>query len=316
MKNTDKYLSTGQAYAEETNQLLAMLFNKILDSEDIAGSSEREFAENLSRRFMSETAKWYAKPSAGLDGKNLEKYIQTLDENELLALTVGIASKLDFDLPEVLVNALKEVSEETKEATLEELLKLSAEAKNQRTETSDEQDEIYLTSQLLVILSLWPNEDRVSKVLEWYLAVEVPDDRIGDAVSIFLESAGQEAIPAIENIVKPALKGDDKNNPKYAYLLQGLTNIAKHEEAMKDDVYKVLREAFKTLNSKSMIALMLGDLGSARAIPLLRSYVENNQTTIDEGLYYDIVASLKKLDANLEGLPDLKGRFAAERRSQ
>ncbi len=317
MSDRDKFFKIGQDYAEESNQELSLIFNSILDNEDLAGRSEYDFAMNLQGRFNQEKLKFFNRPNVTIDAKTLEEFLDSLEENELISFSVGFSTRTDYDLPEPIMDKLKNIPQSSQDKILEELFELAPDKKDQKDESLEDLDEIYLATNLLTVLSNWPNLEIAKKIIDWYTSSSVADERIGDAIVEYLVQVGPVALPALYELLEEKLdynsSDSDISSDEYEFLLQAITNIAIKNHKHKDDVYKVLRQVFKHSDKKTYVTNLLGDLGHARAIVLLKGHVDKNQATISEGLYYDIVAALQKLGADLTDFPNLGSRFLGNR---
>ena len=315
----------GKNYALESNDKLALAFDKILNNIDFSQMSEKDFAELLRDKYAEKMKEWYESPNNILDNGNLVDYVQNLSEQDLLDFSFGFISQFDFDLPDFMQIKLKNISTKNRDLILNKLLTISAEKRDQYHEYEDGLSEIYTANRLLAILALWNSTDYARKILTWFLSVNVPDDRLADAVVFYFEKNDLHANKELIECLNEILDSDNREKVQTKYLLQALTNFTKKfsalsysgaAEDLKDESYKILRKAFRNLKEKNFVVLCLGDLAYARAIPLLRTYVEEHESTIEEQLYYDIVSSLKRLGANLEDFPDPSLRFALERKNR
>ena len=109
-----------------------------------------------------------------------------------------------------------------------------------------------------------------------------------------LVTLGTEAIQHIkrrvDGIKKP--KGND------FHLIIALVQIDSNAES--DEVYSILRKAFRDTDEKALAARCLADYGNVRAVSLLRSYLASGKGNPDE--IQEIQGSILNLGGNLEGL--------------
>lgn len=296
----------GRAYADAVNAAFDEIFTAILDNQNLQSGTEFDFARDLKKLFDARSEAWYEEPHELLNQQGLSAYLNSLDQDSVLEFLLGISETTDYALPESVKALLLSLTPEKREAYLSLILAISPEAES---DSPERLREIYRVNQLLPLVQLWPDPAIIDRVLAWFLAAEEPDERIADALGNYLKALGvQAALPLIEHI-STELDGDRADKNGTDYLVQDLTAIAKFDESLRDRVYPILRKAFRVMSNKTITVLCLGDFGTARAIPLLRTYVEQNASSIDRALYYDILSAIQRLGGSTKDLPDPFGDF-------
>lgn len=302
----------GRSFAEIVNKAFMKLFDDLLNHEDLHKGTEVDFARGLQRLFAESQERWYDEPREALDGLSFNAWLDGLSETDRLDFLQGFSEKLDYDLPERTAEAVRRLSPESRELFLEKITAYRPDADMTKDEALEG---IYLLRQFLPLAAAFGNEETRGRLLDWYLDAGVPDERVAEAFSLFIRAQGAEAEPILAAKIRRELGAGRGETNGTDYLLQDLTAICRGEEQLKEDAYLVLREAFRRMKKKQVPAICLGDLGSVRAIPLLRSYVEQNSKSIDRALYYDIVSSIQRLGGSIKDLPDPFKDFSGGRAS-
>ncbi len=299
----------GTSYAALLNEVFDDLFTEVLDNEDLHSESEVSFARKLKQRFEDRQEAWYETPHDLLGQNGLSDFLSSLSESEVIQFLLGLSQVSDYPFPDLVKPRLSEFSESAIDDFYSKIIEIEP---ADLGEDSDERlREIFFLNQFLPLAALWPQESRVDQVVDWLLATPLADERVEDAVGLYLKTIGPAAAAPLKARIEQAFADENYESKSLDLLLQQLTQVSKFDDTLRQEAYTVVRQAFKNFSDKTIPTLCLGDLGTARAIPLLRTYIEKNQRTIDRRLYYDILSSIQRLGGTIKDLPDPFGDHAA-----
>lgn len=299
----------GIEYANLTNLTLEQHYDEILEEEVSHETDMQALAERMFALYGEAFAAWHKEKHDLFNGQNLAQFLQSLSNEDLLDFTFAFVRKSDFDLPEQLKQSLENLDISDRDKVLQELLETSIEKKD--FANVDEEIALrYGTARLLNILAQWENPKYSESILKWLLNSKNPDERLQDDVVVYFEKNAEHSFDLLKEALEEELdstenKQDKKLNSITDILILALTKIGQKNEKFKDEAYKVLRKVFKEVKDKTLVVMNLGDLGSARAIPLLRSYIEDNYDEMPEELYADFYVAIKKLGGNTDDLPTI-----------
>lgn len=297
----------GRRFATVVNSALGRNFDEILGRGDLQAGSEVDFARQLQKLFAEAQAAWFERGQDELDGKTLRDYLEALSEDELLDFLQGLGEKMDYDFPSSVADRAEKISPAGREAWLK---RITDTPPFLEAEENKALPKIYLQRQFLLTAAVWKDPAVSEAILDWFLAAEEPDERTAEAVGLYFRKIGPETAELLgERIRREIAEGRAEKNATDS-LLESLTAICRGEEAFREPAYLVLREAFRKMDHKQIPAICLGDLGSLRAIPLLRAHIERYYKTIDRHLYYDIISSILRLGGSTKNLPDPFGDFS------
>ncbi len=299
----------GRRYAESVNKAFVRIFDELLNDERLHRGTEMQFARALEREFSAVQDAWYEEESEELGRRTLQDYLNEAEEEELLDFLQGFAEKLDYEFPAALEPIVAALTAEGRKRYLDLILQRSPEAGAGDLPEEEELADIYLLRQLLPMASVWKDDAVSSLLLDWYLEAETPDERTAESLGLYFRRFGAEGAALLGRRIRIEVQEGRSEQNGTDYLLQDLTAVCKGDEALIAEAYPVLRDAFRKMEKKQIAAICLGDLGSVRAIPLLRAYIEKNYKSIDRALYYDILSSVQRLGGSTEDLPDPFGDF-------
>lgn len=299
----------GRCFAEVVNEAFARIFDELLNNEDLHQGTEAAFARGLEKRFAQAQTDWYLEPAPSLRGRSLNEFLQSLDENDFLAFLQGFLEKLDYDYPAGLEPLVAALSASGRAAWLAVITARSA-----QTDINSEAglEAFYLLRQFLPLAAAWKDEQASRILLDWFLQAEEPDERSAEALGRYFRLLGSETAELLGERIRAEVKAGRADRNGTDYLLQDLTAICRADEELLNPAYLVLREAFRGMKKKQIPAICLGDLGSVRAIPLLRAYIEREYKSIERSLYYDILSSIQRLGGSTKDLPDPFGDFSGQ----
>ncbi len=326
----------GIAYANEVNQAFDQLFTEVLDKQDVESDTEHDFARNLKHLFETAQADWYGKSHPLLAGKNLTDFLDGLEEQDLIAFLIGMSEIIDYPLHDLVKPYLQNFSSEARGQWIRLITDVSPEASpmnpeaspmnseaslmdpdtgiaglaEQEVDSTERLGEIYRLHQLLPLVGLWSDPAIIECILDWFLEAEEPDERIAESVSLYLRELGEEVCPILIARIHKELDEGRAENHGTETLLQDVAALARYNDEYRQEGYLVLRKAFLLMDDKVIPAICLGDLGTYRAIPFLRSYVEKKQGELSRDLYYEILSSINRLGGSTKDLPDPFGDFS------
>lgn len=299
------YYELAKEFASEMNTHFELIFARLMDDSSIQNQNEANFARALHEESAKEQKSWLLQASALLGGKNLFQFIDTLQKNEIQPFLRGLADYSDFPLPSAIKEKVSLFDPEEKREFLRSILEISPERENQESQIPEARfREYYRLSQFLTLATVWKDEETVNRVLNWFLDAKLADERIADAIGEYIKGIGTDAASIVTKKLEEELDAGSAEENASDELLQALTFVAKNDEQSMQAFYPTLRKAFKSFKNKLIPVICLGDLGSVRAVPLLRSFLENESDTIDRALYYEAISSIKRLGGSTKDLPD------------
>lgn len=291
----------GKRFAEELNTAFESLFVKSLDAMSNKSGSEKEFARSLEKKFMSEQALWLDSTHSSLGEKSFTDYLNGLEGDVLVLFLKGMAETSDFPFPESVFERVRQASPDEKRQFFEIIEEISP---NEEQIKEAQVGQIFIVNQFLPLLAEYKDEADIQRVLNWFLSADKVDERIAEGISEYIKKTGILALPSVMARVESEIEAGTAELNGTDYLLQALTFLAKQDEESRDAFYPTLRRAFKDFNNKQIPSICLGDLGTVRAIPLLRTYIEKEEKTITRELYYEIISAIQRLGGSTNDLPD------------
>ncbi len=296
------FYNKGRDFAQELNTSFEKIFNQVLDDVSAGYRNELAFAKGLESKFLEQQEAWYRQSHAILEDNTIRDFLASLNGEDTISFLQGMAEVSDFDFPTSVEDRVRAFTPEERDKFIQIIERIDVHPSQKSLEERNR--EIFLLKQFLPLAKVWSDEATVQRILAWFLSAGELDDRVADAIGEYIKGAGDAVvIPVTKRIHEEIEEGTAEDNGT-DYLLQALTYVAKQEEKLREDFYPVLRTAFRTFSDKQIPVICLGDLGTVRAIPLLRSYIEKNEKTISRELYYEILSSIKRLGGSTKDLPD------------
>ena len=145
----------------------------------------------------------------------------------------------------------------------------------------------------------------LQEILDRFMSYPKIPDFVADTVAEYIEAFPDESVPLL--IEKLNEHKDDGLEGPCEDLVIMLTNIGKEDQ--QDEIYDALRSAFRYMTNKIYAVICLADYGDARAIPMLKSYINRHQTTIDRDLFYEIMSAVQNLGGDISDISDPFGDF-------
>jgi len=155
------------------------------------------------------------------------------------------------------------------------------------------------------VLSAMNESSLLQEILDRFMSYPKIPDFVADTVAEYIEAFPDESVPLL--IEKLNEHKDDGLEGPCEDLVIMLTNIGKEDQ--QDEIYDALRSAFRYMTNKIYAVICLADYGDARAIPMLKSYINRHQTTIDRDLFYEIMSAVQNLGGDISDISDPFGDF-------
>lgn len=258
-------------------------FDNIFDSLD---EDEKNSAENYENELISQMNQFYnEKNRVILEWANTfveelnntpAALIDSMEElKDVFDLFIYMAEHADDEVPFIVIEKLKNFEAEAVSA----LSKLA----NSRLENHDT-DMVFIEA--VSALGKLKLTDAVRTLID--LAYKVNDESSGlDYIEEALKNAGDCTIEPILEVLEGKEMGNVEKMLLYVLAFAGA--------GCKDDrIYKILRQAFRTMEDKMTAVICFNAYGDGRAIPMLRGYLERNDK-IEKNLYFEIVGTIRNL---------------------
>lgn len=68
------------------------------------------------------------------------------------------------------------------------------------------------------------------------------------------------------------------------------------------------------MDHKVIASICLGDYGDGRAVPLLKSYLDRNVSTIDRQFFYETISAVKRLGGDISDIQDPFRDFSGQKK--
>jgi hypothetical protein len=162
----------------------------------------------------------------------------------------------------------------------------------------------------LRVLGKWAYVPSVEPVLNRFCAIAEPDEYLADGFKTYAVSFGEqitsELIARIDGAAATGLKGP------YEYLVISLTTIGSEEPS--EEIFQCLKRIFRSMDHKVIASICLGDYGDGRAVPLLKSYLDRNVSTIDRQFFYETISAVKRLGGDISDIQDPFRDFSGQKK--
>ena len=147
------------------------------------------------------------------------------------------------------------------------------------------------------LLGFWKITETIHTLVTLISDGSDTDEGILDVAKETLVDMGE---PAIDAVLDELEKNVDDINNEREYLLEVLIDIP--ETRGNERVYRCLKNSFLSMENKVVGAIILGQYGDCRAIPVLRGYAEKNLSTIDRETFYEIKFAVESLKGNMDDI--------------
>jgi len=246
-------------------------------------------------------------PNELLDGKNMYEFFAGMDADQLTEVLVYAAEELDRGIPDSVAAALASSKEADKVRAFAYKTVEDAAWTDEELKEDDGLFEMQFqkAKACLSILARMGDDGMVKPVIERFMSYPQTRDFVADAIAEYLEEFPETTIPLI--IEELNEHEEDGLTGPCEDLVIIMTNIGKKEAS--EEIYSALRRAFRYMTNKIYAVICLADYGDDRAIPMLKSYINRHQDTIERDLFYEIMSAVQKLGGDISDISDPFGDF-------
>lgn len=265
----------------------------------------------LQRIAMNETEEqsrlMEAQPNDLLGGMSMNDYFKTLPWEELKEVLEYSALELDRGVPDSVINAVSSSSDKEQVVSYAQQVVKDAAWTDEELGNEDSlfEMEFQKVKACFKVLSAMNESGLLVPTLERFMSYDKIPDFVADSVAEYIEAFPDESIPLIIDILNEH-KEDGLTGPCEDLVIM-LTRIGKEEQC--DEIYNALRSAFRYMSNKIYAVICLADYGDDRAVPMLKSYINRNQSTIDRDLFYEIMSAVQALGGDISDISDPFGDF-------
>jgi len=160
-----------------------------------------------------------------------------------------------------------------------------------------EEEEVFLPPLMAIrLLGDWKISDAVPRIISFLDRQGVNYDIFAEEVKASLVSIGA---PAIAPVMK-AIETRDMNSVAVEYLLLALSEAGADNKS--EEIFKFLKNIFRSKENKVFTAVCLKEYGDGRAIPAMLGYIDRNRDKLSREDYFEIVSAISALGGNTEEL--------------
>ncbi len=263
--------------------------NKMVPDMDMTKLSAAEQEEALYQmivQYASEKVglieKWSGTPLDELQGKTPAEIIEGMaDLDEVFEVFRHMACFADEELPILLIYKMQQFGQEA----VTRLYRLTLDSRDGATPAE------YLFSAAVSSLGIIKLDECVERLIE--LAYQVNKDPQLEQIEEALKRQGGRVIePLIARLTDAGL---GKVEQMLLYVLAYTGSEAKDER-----IYRMLRNAFRTLEDKMPAVVCLSVYGDGRAVPMLRSFLERYADDIPDRTFHEIIGTIRNLGGETE----------------
>lgn len=265
----------------------------------------------LQRIAMNETEEqsrlMEAQPNELLGGMSMNDYFKTLPWEELKEVLEYSALELDRGVPDSVINAVSSSSDKEQVVSYAQQVVKDAAWTDEELGNEDSlfEMEFQKVKACFKVLSAMNESGLLVPTLERFMSYDKIPDFVADSVAEYIEAFPDESISLIIDILNEH-KEDGLTGPCEDLVIM-LTRIGKEDQC--DEIYNALRSAFRYMSNKIYAVICLADYGDDRAVPMLKSYINRNQSTIDRDLFYEIMSAVQALGGDISDISDPFGDF-------
>ncbi len=246
-------------------------------------------------------------PNELLDNKSMYEYFASLDVNELTEILEYAALELDRGVPDSIIAALANNSD--RDAVKSYAKTTINDAAWVDEELSDENSlfemEFQKVKACFKVLSKMNDSSLLEDVLDRFMSYGKTPDFVADSIAEYIQAFPDDSAPLLierlEDHHEDGLEGPCED------LVIILTRIGQEEPS--DEIYGALRAAFRYMTNKIYAVICLADYGDDRAVPMLKTYINRHQTTIDRDLFYEMMSAIQNLGGDISDISDPFGDF-------
>jgi len=244
-----------------------------VEKREIELYSQLEQYQNEKRKVMKE---WADTPIQELDGRTPSGLIKDMNEfQDIFELFLYMVENADDDVPYIIIEKLGTFGDKAVSA----LTGLADSCLN-------DQNTITVFIQAVLALGELKLTDAVQALIGLAYRANGSETFL-DHIEEALKNAGSCAVEPLLEVLEGKDIGKTEEMLLYALACTG----AKHKD---DRIYKILRQAFRTMENKMPAVLCLNVYGDGRAIPMLKGYLERNRK-IEKNLFFEIIGTIRNL---------------------
>lgn len=246
-------------------------------------------------------------PNDLLDGKSMNEYFAQLPFEELKEILEYSALELDRGVPDSVVAAVAGNKDRNEVISYSEQIVKDAAWTDEELGNEDSlfEMEFQKVKACFKVLAQMNEAGLLVQVLDRFMSYPKIPDFVADSVAEYIEAFPDEAVPLL--IERLEEHKDDGLEGPCEDLVIILTNIGKKEQM--PEIYDALRSAFRYMNNKIYAVICLADYGDPKAVPMLKSYINRHQDTIDRDLFYEIMSAIQNLGGDISDISDPFGDF-------
>lgn len=224
------------------------------------------------------------------------------NEEYLISLALHAAIICDDAMPRRILVRLFESGQEVRDKLLSICLETDWNGQDEQSNDFDEQQNHnqQVCCSLMKVLGQWQSEETTAKLLDKFVSQIRPDDRIAEAVGLYLINMGPSSVNSIIKEIELLIEQDPKRQLVHEYLMMALAAIGQSQR--RDDIFVILRKSFRKMENPLLAAACIGDYGDPRGIRVLRGYLEDRLPAVAPALFQEMVSAIKKLGGNTDGL--------------
>jgi len=246
-------------------------------------SDEKDFVSNMDlelEKLNALVSLWEVTPIKFLNGSAPKEYFNNIkDDSEILESFKSFSKNCDIESPNCMIIRMSQ-----SDYIISKLIEYSTSMTNSSDSASQD-----LGFESIRILGKIKSENCILPFISFMQTLGKPEENILDMTSEALYSIGKVSIEPLLTILETV----SDFNICHEYMLRALSKIGSSHKS--DRIYKVLKDAFRSLSNKTFAVLLLGDYGDGRAIPALKGYAGKNASTISKELLYEIKYVVGKL---------------------
>lgn len=272
------------------NDVVKSAYEKAVRESKKAVNKSLHFDGDPFEKYINEAVKrWESEPMKELGDISPERFMQSVETlDELLAMFDIAPVICDYEVPEIFTEGLRSFGSDAIDA-------LSTIADRLGIVDKDEDEEILPVLLVIKLLGKWQTAAAVPALIGFLDKQGANYDLFAEEVKSALIAIGE---PAIEPVIK-AIETRDINGPAVEYLLMTLSEAGADNKS--EEIFKCLKNAFRSKDNKAFTAICLMEYGDGRAVPALRGYLERNGDKLSRDDYYEFVSAITELGGNTEG---------------
>lgn len=277
-------LNNNAIVAESFNKAVEAGFNNFLEEHATFDNYEVKIDEEKLTQEVEE--KWLNEAIEEIGNMTPKEYINSFVAlQDLMDFFIEVASVSDVGIPDIVIDRFNEHGLPAADMLFEFVKK--------NIELLTDSNRLALSYAVFAIGSLKYNEykEKLIGLLMEYSNEELISEAICAAITEYGDEILKDLIKSFNQAEQELVK---------EYLLICIADISKEHPS--DEVFFLLKSAFRVLKNIKVVAEVLGDYGDGRAIPMLRGYIIKNTSIIDRDTFNLIKAVIKKLGGEIDDL--------------